>query len=135
MAKTKSKGVQAAVPYIRRAVEDEYAQEQFRNAAARLRDVYGRVSRQQAAAAEDKGLYRSLKAAAVSLRRAVGRIEEPPPPRHTLRNGLVIGGVAAGGAVLAVVRRRRKAKREMLVEPVGYPTSVAEPAPMPAPAA
>ena len=107
MAKSKSKRASAAAPYIRRALEDEYAQEQLRKAVSRLRDVYARVSREQAAAAEDRRLYRSLKDAAVSIRKAVGRIEEPPKPKHTLRIGL-LGGIAVGGMVVLVVKRKRK---------------------------
>jgi len=109
MAKSKTKRASgAAAPYLRRAVEDEVAQEQLRKAVSRLRDVYGRVSRQQAAATEDKRLYRSLKEAAVSIRKAVGRIEEPPKPTHTLRNTLLIGS-AAGVSFLLLKRSKNEA--------------------------
>ena len=105
MAKSKTKRAKATAPYIRRAVEDEYVQDQLRNAVSRLRDVYGRISKKQAAAAEDKRMYRSLQEAAVSIRKAVGRIEEPPKPKHRLRNLLIVG-VAGGGALLALKRSR-----------------------------
>jgi hypothetical protein len=106
MTKSKTKRAKASAPYLRRAVEDEIAQEQLRKAATRLRDVYGRISRQQAAATEDKKLYRSLKEAAVSVRKAVGRIEEPPKPKHTMRNTLLIG--AAGGAAFLRFKLSKK---------------------------
>jgi hypothetical protein len=112
MAKSKTKRASiAATPYLRRAVEDEYAQQQLRNAASRLRDVYGRISRQQAAATEDKRLYRSLKEAAVSVRKAVGRIEEPPKPKHTMRNTLLIG--AAAGAAFLLFKRSQKDRSDL----------------------
>lgn len=110
MAKSKTKRARTLSPYMRRAAEDQYAQEQLRNAVARLRDVYSRVSKQQAAATEDKRLYSSLKDAAVSIRRAVGRIEEPPAPKHRVRNALVIGIALAGG--LALLKRARAGHSE-----------------------
>ena len=115
MAKSKNKRVREASPYIRRALTDEYAQDQLRNALNKLRDVYGRVSRKQAAAAEDRRLYRSLKEAAVSIRRAAGRIEEPPPPKHTLRKVLIVP--VAVGAALLMVKRRRNREDELPVTP------------------
>src|ERR1043166_6198436 len=97
MAKSKTKRASAAAtPYLVRAVKDEVAQEQLRKAVSQLRHVYGRVSRKQAAATEDKRLYRSLREAAVSIRKGVGRTEQPPKPKHRLRNTLLIG--SAGGA-------------------------------------
>lgn len=64
-AKQRAKGPMA---YARRLVEDQYADEQLRKAVVRLRDVYQRVSRQQADAALDRKLYRSLREAATSIR-------------------------------------------------------------------
>jgi hypothetical protein len=115
MTKSKTKQAKAAVPYLRRAVEDEVAQEQLRKAVGRLRDVYGRVSRQQAGATEDKKLYRSLKEAAVSVRKAVGRIEEPPKPKHTMRNTLLIG--AAAGAAFLLFKRSEKDSSDQPQDP------------------
>jgi hypothetical protein len=132
MSKSKSKRARAVAPYVQRALEDEYAQEQVRKAVARLRDVYGRLSTQRAAATEDKGLYRSLKEAAVSIRKAAGRIEEPPPPGHTLRNALFIS-FAAGGALI-LLTRSRKGQAPLPAKSAQHATDFSEPAPEPAPA-
>ena len=105
MAKSKSRQARRAAPYLRRAIEDEYVQQQLRNAVTRMREAYGRVSRKQAAAAEDKKLYRNLREAAVSVRNAIGRIEEPPPPKHGLRNTLLAGATIAGAFLLIKSRR------------------------------
>ena len=75
----KTNRTKAVIPYARRAVEDEYVQEQVRNAVARLSDAYARVSRQKADAAEDRKLYRSLRSAAVSIRKAAGAIAKRVP--------------------------------------------------------
>jgi ferric-dicitrate binding protein FerR (iron transport regulator) len=102
---TKTNRAKAAIPYARRAAEDEYVQEQIRNAVRRLGDSYARVSRQKAEAAEDKKLYRSLRAAAISIRKAVGAIEEPPPkPKRNGRKGLLLGLALA--AIILILKRR-----------------------------
>jgi hypothetical protein len=101
---------QAALPYLRRLAEDDYVQTQLSEAAARLREVYARGSREGAKAAEDKKLYTLAREAATSLRRAAGRLEEPPPkPKRGARAALlmIVGAVAA-----AVVAKRARASKE-----------------------
>jgi ferric-dicitrate binding protein FerR (iron transport regulator) len=101
----KTSRAKAAIPYARRVAEDEYVQEQIRNAVKRLGDAYARVSRQKAEAAEDKKLYGSLRAAATSIRKAVGAIEEPPPqPKRRGRKGLLLGLALA--AIILILKRR-----------------------------
>jgi len=104
MTKSKAQQARRAAPYLRRAVEDDYVQQQLRNAAERLRDVYGRASRRQGAAAEDKKLYRDLREAAISIRKTIGRIEQPPRKKHGLRNSL-LAGATIGGALLLTRRK------------------------------
>jgi hypothetical protein len=93
MAKTKTKQAKAAIPYARRAVEDEYVQEQVRKAVAQLRDVYKRASREGGKASKDNQLYAKVREAATSARRAVGAIEEPPQPKRRGRKLLVLAAV------------------------------------------
>jgi hypothetical protein len=101
MAK-KTRPAQAAIPYVRQAFEDEYVQEQLRTAASRLGDAYTRISRRKVDAASDKKLYRSLRGAAVSIRKAAGAIEEPPPKRKRPgRKGLLLALALAGIVVIA----------------------------------
>jgi hypothetical protein len=101
----KRKQAKAAIPYLRRIVEDEYAQEQLREAATRLHEIYSRGSRKGSKAAEDKKLYAKAREAATSIRKAVGAIEEPPPkPKRRRRKGLVLALALA--AALAAKRAR-----------------------------
>jgi hypothetical protein len=103
-------GPKGVIPSAPRLIEDQYADEQVRNAVVRLRDVYQRVSRQQADVAADRKLYRSLREAATSIRNVVRRGEEPPPPKRTGRKVLIAG--VSTGVVALVVRRRRGRRRE-----------------------
>ena len=143
--KRAKKRPQGVVPYARRLVEDQYADEQLRKAVARLRDVYQRVSRQQADAALDKKVYRSLREAATSIRNVARRVEEPPPKR-TGQKALVAG--VSAGAIFVAVRRRRRRRRQLALpvdpepaaatghgEPGGAQARVGDLAPEPTPAA
>jgi hypothetical protein len=104
-------GPKGVIPYAPRLIEDQYADEQVRNAVVRLRDVYQRVSRQQADVAADRKLYRSLREAATSIRNVVRRVEEPPPPPKRTGRKVLTAGVSTG-VVALVVRRRRGRRRE-----------------------
>ena len=107
MATKKSKQARGVIPYARRAIEDQYVDEQLRTAIARLGDAYRRISRQQADAAQDKQLYRNLREAATSVRNVVRRVEEPPPPPKRRRTLMPVG-VGAAAAMLLVKRARRR---------------------------
>jgi hypothetical protein len=115
MAK-KRKPAKAVIPHVRHAVEDEYVQEQLRNAVSRLSDAYARISRKKVDAANEKKLYRSLRGAAVSIRKAVGAIEEPPPKRRG-RNALLVGFAVAGTGLIA--KRARKGGSAAARQPAG----------------
>jgi ferric-dicitrate binding protein FerR (iron transport regulator) len=117
MAKTNPKQAERAVRYARRAIEDEYAQEQLRKAVAQLRDVYMRASRQGSKASEDKKLYAKVREAAKSMRKAVGAIEEPSPPKRRGRELLALAGVAA--IVMLVLRRGRGSSQPDSATPNG----------------
>jgi hypothetical protein len=105
MASRKSRSARStrsAMPYAQRLVGDQYVQDQLRNAAVKLRDVYMRAARQPGKAAEDKQLYGNLREAVTSIRRAVGAIQQPPPkPKHRGRRILVVALLGAGAALLA----------------------------------
>ena len=106
MAKKTKKGKSAA-PYVRRLAQDEYVQEQLRNAVGRLGEAYTRVRRERGRAAEDKKLYANLREAATSIRKAGRRLQRKPEPRRRGRK-LAVAAVVGGAAV--ILRRRRKAK-------------------------
>jgi hypothetical protein len=127
----KRKQAKAAIPYLRRIVEDEYVQKQLREAATRLHEIYSRGSQKGSKAAEDKKLYAKAREAATSIRKAVGAIEEPPPkPKRRGRKGLLLVSVLA--AALAAKRARtskaaqegsnsvtRESQPQETAEPVG----------------
>ncbi len=96
----------AAVPYVRRLAEDENVQRHVREASARLRQAYGRVTRKRGRAVEDKKLYDHLRGAATSMRLgALALQRREPEPKRRGRKLLVVA--AAGGAAVAIARRRR----------------------------
>jgi hypothetical protein len=97
MAKTTAK---SALPYLRRLLEDEYVQEQLREAVIGLRTVYGRAARKRTQAADDKKLYASLRRAVTSIRNAVRELRETEPPPKRRGRKLLIVAVAAGGAAM-----------------------------------
>jgi hypothetical protein len=136
MAKSKTKQAKGMLPYVRRVAEDEYVQGQLRRAAGQLRDVYGRVAKQQGRATEDKKLYSSLKGAAVATRQAILRIEEPPPKRRPGKSVLVL--LLSAGAAILVYRARRGGSDEELLSTISTNGSrsaqaetISEPAPAP----
>ena len=97
MAKTSK--AKSALPYLQRLLEDEFVQEQLRNAALGLRGAYGRARTKRSQATDDKVLYRNLRKAATSVRNTASALRHPePPPKRRLRKvagvALAIGGCA-----------------------------------------
>jgi hypothetical protein len=117
MAK-KTNRAKIVIPYARRAAEDERVQEQIRNAATRLRGAYALVSRQKADAAGNKKLYRSLRSAAVSIRKAAGAIQEPPPKRKRRSRALLLAPALLGIVVIA-----KRARGDSEVRPPTHSTA------------
>jgi hypothetical protein len=104
MAKTKN--AKSVMPYLRRALEDEYVQGQLREAGVGLRQAYQRAASKRAQATEDRKLYGSLRRAATSTRNAVIALREPPP-KHRGRKLVIIGLAGSGAALLTRLGRHR----------------------------
>jgi ferric-dicitrate binding protein FerR (iron transport regulator) len=101
MAKTDT--AKSAVPYIRRLLEDEYVQEQLRDAAGGLRAVYERASRERGKAAEDKHVYGNLRHAATSIRNAATALQQPKPkPRRRFLKIATLAFAVGGSAGLVI---------------------------------
>jgi hypothetical protein len=96
------------IHYVQRLLEDDYVQEQLREAAIGLRAAYGRVSRKRVAAAEDKKLYGNLQQATTSIRKALVALQRPKPkPQHRIRKVALAVVVVGGGALLIGTRGRK----------------------------
>jgi hypothetical protein len=88
-------------PYIERALEDDYVQDQIRQGVASLRRGSQRAKTKSAkGAVTDQTLRNNLRDAASSITTALRTIKAPPPKKHRLRRVLVLATLA-GGAVLA----------------------------------
>lgn len=102
MAKTKK--AQSALPYAQRLLEDEYVQEQLRNAAQGLRTVYERARKGRGKATEDKHLYGNLRHAATSIRNAATALQRPKPkPKKRRARKLATLAFAVGGCAGVVM--------------------------------
>jgi hypothetical protein len=98
MAKTKE--AKSAFLYVQRLLEDQYVQDELREAVAGLHTAYTRAAHKRADAAGDKKLYAGVRRAATSVRNAAIALRRPePPPKHRVRNLIVIA-VAIGVTVM-----------------------------------
>src|SRR4051794_33689364 len=102
----KAKKAKATVPYIRRLVEDEHVHGHLRDAAAGIRNAYGRVSSKRGKAAEDKMLYRNLREVATSIRQATLALRRRPEPKRRGRKLLLLALAGVGAAVVVKTRGR-----------------------------
>lgn len=96
----------SASHYIGRLFEDEYVQDQLREASRGLVSLYGRVHRKGAKAPEDKKVYGSLRQAATSIRNLVLAFRRPvpePQPKHRVRRVAI--ALALIGASVLVIKR------------------------------
>jgi hypothetical protein len=98
----------SAGAYTRRLLEDQYAQEQLRNAIVRLGELYRRAAGQGGRAAEDKKLYGKAREAATSIRSAIGAVQEPPPRPKRTGPKIIPIALAVAGALLFRQRRRSR---------------------------
>ena len=104
----KDKPSKTATSYVQRLLEDEYVQNQVRDAAAGVRSAYLRARRRPAQAPQDKKFYDNVRQAAVSMRKAVTAIkrqpEPPPKPKHRVRK-VAAAVVIVGGSAFIIAKR------------------------------
>jgi ferric-dicitrate binding protein FerR (iron transport regulator) len=92
-----------ALPYIQRALEDEFVQEQLRDAVSGARAAYLRARKRRSQAVEDKRLYRSLRQAATAIRNATSALQPPKrPPKRRRRNAMVVAAAITATALLTI---------------------------------
>lgn len=102
----------SALPYIERLLEDDYVQEQLRNAAVGLRAAYLRAREQRSRAAQDKRLYRSLRQAATAVSNATTALQRPKPqPKRRVPRIAAIAVAAGAGAWLTMKMQKAGPER------------------------
>jgi hypothetical protein len=110
-SKSKKKKAKKAAPYVRRTLQDERVHRHLSDAAEGLRKAYSRAARQPGAkAVEDKKLYGHVRAAAASLRAALGIVAEPepePPKRRKRKLLTLLVILGSAGFVAKKVAARR----------------------------
>ena len=107
MAKTE-KATQA-LPYLRALADDEYVQDQIRQALDGLASASRRIARKRGKAAEDKKLYANLRQAATSVRNASRALQRRKP--EPKRNGRkVLAAVAVGGGIAVLISQQDRLK-------------------------
>jgi hypothetical protein len=122
----KRKQTKSPGPYVRRLAEDKYVQEQLGNAATRLREGYGRVSKLRGKAAEDKKLFGNLREAATSIRNATLALQRHrvEPKRRGRKVVLIV--LAGGGAAVILSERGREKLQGAFSSSEAAPSDVAE---------
>src|SRR5437763_12778646 len=109
-----------ALPYFHRAVEDEFVQEQLRDAIPGAVAAYLRARKQRSQAVEDKRLYRSLRQAATAVRKATSALQPAkPPPKRRRRNAIVVASAITATALLTI--KLQKAQSHSPEEPGASP--------------
>jgi hypothetical protein len=89
-------------PYVEELLENEYARDNLREGADRLRSAYERSQKRRIKAARDEKLRHQLEAAAVSLgigAKALAGGHRKPARRRGRAALALLAGVAIGGAV------------------------------------
>jgi hypothetical protein len=93
-------------PYVQELLDNEYAQENLLNGAAKLRGAYERSKKRRVNAARDRKLRRQLTAAALALgegAKALASKRRKPPKRRGRRLVMLLGiGAFGTGVALAV---------------------------------
>ena len=120
----KSNTAKSALPYARRLLEDQYVQEQLRNAAGGLRAAYDRARKQRAQAPEDKRLYGHVREAATSIRNAATALQRPKPePKRRLRKVVVLAGAVGACALLTMKLQKQQKPSAQAYSPTGPETT------------
>lgn len=93
-------------PYVQELLDNEYAQENLLEGAAKLRAAYERSKKRRVKAARDRKLRRQLRVAALSLgegAKALASGRRKPPKRRGRRLVMLLGiGAVGAGVALAV---------------------------------
>lgn len=93
-------------PYVTRALEDEYIQEQIEQAIRELRWSSRRSRRQSASdTIKDRRLRNHLRQAIDSITEAGRALTQPRPKRHPIRRAVLL--ILAAAATIALARRIR----------------------------
>ncbi|MFL5890937.1 MAG: hypothetical protein ACJ76M_17870 [Solirubrobacteraceae bacterium] len=125
-----TKRVKAAAPVVDRLLKDRQVQDQLLDAGDHLQQVYRRVRRRKAKAAEDKKVYAHVLKGVVALRKAGTTATQP---RRRPWGKLLALVVVAGGAAVVFANQGARAK---VTSAIGGTTSPADDAAAsPAPAA
>jgi len=102
-----TKRVKAAAPVVDRLLTDRRVHDQLLDAGDHLQQVYRRVSRRKAKAAEDKTVYDHVRKGVVALRKAGTTATEP---RRRPWGKLLALAVVAGGAAVVLANQGARAK-------------------------
>ena len=123
---TPNRQAKKAIPYIRRLLEDEYVQEQLRDAVIASRATYLRVRRQPAQATDDRRVYRGLRQASTAYRNALAALRPPEPePKRRVRKVLVVATAAAFTAWLTM--KLQRVQEQGATEPTASPGAAESP--------
>jgi hypothetical protein len=112
--------VKAAAPVVDRLLKDRQVQDQLVDAGDHLQQVYRRVSRRKAKAAEDKKVYAHVRKGVVALRKAGTTATQRR--RRPWGKWLVLA-VVAGGAVVVFANQGARTK---VMNAIGGTTSSAD---------
>lgn len=108
MAKIQAK---SALPSVRRIFEDEYVQEQLRNAAGNAWGAFRRARKQPAKATQDKGFYRNLREATTSLAKAKAALKPAKPKPKRRGRKLATVALAIGATALVTIKLQEQQAR------------------------
>jgi thiamine pyrophosphate-dependent acetolactate synthase large subunit-like protein len=122
-------------PYVERLLDNAYAQEQLREAAASLRAAYERASKRRVEPTRDEKLRRQLRDAARSIAEAGQALKSgrrKPKKRRGRRVLLVVGAGVLGAAVAVALSEQLRNKllgsdSSMAVSGDGVPSEGAPP--------
>jgi hypothetical protein len=101
--------VRSTLPYIQRAFEDEFVQEQVRDAVSSARAAYLRARKQRSEAVADKRLYRLVRHAAAAAQNATTALR-PPKPKRRSRNVVIVTAAMAATALLTIRLQRARSE-------------------------